>query len=101
MGFQSEVKEESGYVQLHWTSTNRWTGEARQCENRITLTTRPQPFGGRRWFFICPHTGESVANPSGRVFIAVVTAALLEDIALIVIQTTLRANASRTAAQAA
>ncbi len=68
MGFQSEVKEESGYLQLHWTSTNRWTGEARQRENRITLTTRPQPFGGRRWFFICPRTGENAAKlhlPSG------------------------------------
>jgi hypothetical protein len=68
MGFQSEVREESGYVQLHWTSSNRRTGETRQCENRITLTTRPQPFGGRRWCFICPRTGESAVKlrlPSG------------------------------------
>ena len=68
VGFKSEVKEESGYLQLHWTSTNRWTGEARQCENRITLMTRSQPFGGRRWFFICPRTGENAAKlhlPSG------------------------------------
>jgi len=68
MGFRSEVKEESGYLQLHWTSTNRWTGETRQCENRITLTTRPQPFGGRRWFFVCPRTGVNAAKlylPSG------------------------------------
>jgi len=62
MGFQSDLGEESGYVQLHWTSTSRRTGEARQCENRIMLTTRPQPFGGRRWFFICPRTDESVAK---------------------------------------
>jgi Mrr N-terminal domain len=68
IGFQSEVREESGYVRLHWTSTDRRTGETRQCENRITLTTRPQPFGGRRWFFVCPRTGESATKlylPSG------------------------------------
>jgi hypothetical protein len=68
MGFQSEVREESGHVQLCWTSTDQRTGETRQCENRITLTTRPQPFGGRRWFFICPRTGESATKlhlPSG------------------------------------
>ena len=68
MGLQSHLGEDTGYVRLHWTSTNRRTGETRQCENRITLTTRPQPFGGRRWFFICPRTGENVVKlhlPSG------------------------------------
>ena len=68
MGFQSDLGEESGYVRLHWTSTDRRIGEARQCENRIMLTTRPQPFGGRRWFFVCPHTGENATKlhlPSG------------------------------------
>ncbi len=59
MGFQSHLGEDTGYVRFHWTSTNRRSGETRQCENRVTLTTRPQPFGGRRWFFICPRTGES------------------------------------------
>ena len=67
--FQSLLGEDTGYIRLHWTSTNQRTGEVRQCENRITLTTRPQPFGGRRWFFVCPRTGESVAKlhlpPSG------------------------------------
>src|SRR5271166_2106737 len=68
VGFRSQLGEESGYVQLHWTSKDGWSGETRQCENRITLTTRPQPFGGRRWFFICPRTGENARKlylPSG------------------------------------
>jgi hypothetical protein len=46
MGFQSHLGEESG----------------------ITLTTKPQPFGGRRWFFLCPRTGERATKlhlPSG------------------------------------
>jgi hypothetical protein len=32
------------------------------------LTTNPQPFGGQRWFFICPRTGEKAQKlhlPSG------------------------------------
>jgi hypothetical protein len=68
IGFQSHLGEKGGHVQLRWTSTNQRTGEARQCENRITLTTSPQPFGDRRWFFVCPRTGENATKlhlPSG------------------------------------
>jgi hypothetical protein len=46
----------------------RRSGERRQCENRIELTTRAQPLGGRRWWFLCPRTGqlaERLHLPSG------------------------------------
>jgi hypothetical protein len=46
IGFESDLGEEIGHVQLRWTSTNQRSGEKRQRENRITLTTRPQTF---RW----------------------------------------------------
>jgi hypothetical protein len=68
MGFESDLGQETGYVQLRWTSTNQRSGEKSQRENRITLTTSSQPFGGRRWFFVCPHTGEKAEKlhlPSG------------------------------------
>jgi hypothetical protein len=68
MGFEARLSEEEGDVRLHWTSTNRWSGERRQCENRIELTTRVQPLGGRRWWFVCPRTGqlaERLHLPSG------------------------------------
>jgi hypothetical protein len=68
VGFESDLGQETGYVQLRWTSTNQRSGEKSQRENRITLTTSPQPFGGRRWFFICPRTGENAKKlhlPSG------------------------------------
>jgi hypothetical protein len=68
MGFQSELSADDGYVDLLWITTDRQTGETRRCEDRISLTTSPQPFGGRRWFFVCPRTGETVAKlhlPSG------------------------------------
>jgi hypothetical protein len=50
--FESCLGEQSGYIHLHWTSTDWLTGKKRECENRIGLTTTPQPFGGRRWWFI-------------------------------------------------
>jgi hypothetical protein len=68
VGFESDLGEQSGYVQLRWTSTDQRSGEKRQRENRIALTTSPQPFGGRRWFFVCPSTGENATKlhlPSG------------------------------------
>ncbi len=34
--FHSDLGEESGYVRLRWTSEDLWSGETRQCENRIT-----------------------------------------------------------------
>jgi hypothetical protein len=62
IGFESDLGEQSGYVQLRWTSTDQRTGERHERENRIALTTSPRPFGGRRWFFICPRTGEIAAK---------------------------------------
>jgi hypothetical protein len=59
--FQSNLDEEGGYLQLHWTSSGR-TGESRQCEAHIALTTKPQPLGGRRWYFVCPLTGANVTK---------------------------------------
>jgi hypothetical protein len=59
IGFESDLGQETGYVQLRWTSTNQRSGEKRQRENRITLTTSPQPLGGRHWFFVCPRTGDN------------------------------------------
>ncbi len=55
--FESCLGEEAGYMHLRWRSTDQRTGERRECESRVALTTRPQPFGGRRWWFICPRTG--------------------------------------------
>lgn len=68
MGFEAHLGEEEGHIRLHWTATNRWSGEKRECENRIALATTPQPFGGRRWWFVCPHTGQHATRlhlPSG------------------------------------
>jgi hypothetical protein len=60
--FESRLGEEAGYVKLRWTATDLLTGEKRRCENHIALTTKPQAFGGRRWWFICPRTGRLVSR---------------------------------------
>jgi hypothetical protein len=60
--FESCLGEASGDIHLHWRSKDQRTGETRECETHITLTTRPQPFGGRRWWFICPRTGRLVSR---------------------------------------
>ena len=68
MGFEARLSKEEGYIRLHWISTDLQSGEKRQCENRIALTTSAQPFGGRRWWFVCPRTGRRATRlhlPSG------------------------------------
>lgn len=60
MGLETRLGESEGSIRLHWSATDRLSGEQRQCESHIELTTSPQPFGGRRWWFVCPRTGRRV-----------------------------------------
>jgi hypothetical protein len=48
-------------VRLKYTTT-RWDGERRESGYWIQLETTPQPFGGRRWWFVCPRTGRRAAK---------------------------------------
>ena len=43
-------------MRLKYTST-RWDGDRRESDYWIQLETTAQPFGGRRWWWICPRTG--------------------------------------------
>lgn len=48
-------------------------GERRDSNYWIELKTTPQPFGGRRWWFVCPRTGRRAAKlylPSGAFALA-------------------------------
>ncbi len=54
-------------MRLHYTTT-RWDGERRESDYWIQLVTTHQPFGGRRWWFVCPRTGrraEKLYLPNG------------------------------------
>ena len=49
-----------GHARLMYATTR--DGERHDTDLRIRMTTTPQPFGSRRWWFICPSTGERVGR---------------------------------------
>jgi hypothetical protein len=61
IGYEAYLGQESGYVQLKCTTTE-WDGGCQESDCWITLATTPQPFGGRRWWFVCPRTGRRAAK---------------------------------------
>jgi hypothetical protein len=61
IGYEAHLGQESGRVRLHYTTT-RWDGERRESDYWIQLATTAQPFGGRRWWFVCPRTGRRAAK---------------------------------------
>jgi hypothetical protein len=61
ISYEAHLRQESGRVRLRYTTT-RWDGERRESDYWIVLETTPQPFGGRRWWFICPRTGVRAAK---------------------------------------
>ena len=61
IGYEAHLSQESGRVRLYYTTT-RWDGERRESDYWIQLVTTPQPFGGRRWWFVCPRTGRLAAK---------------------------------------
>jgi hypothetical protein len=56
IGYEARLGQDSGCVRLKYTSA-RWDGERRELDYLIQLVTTAQPFGGRRWWWICPRTG--------------------------------------------
>jgi hypothetical protein len=61
IGYEAHLDQESGRFRLHYTTTRR-DGEKHSSDYWIQLETTPQPFGGRRWWFICPRTGKRAAK---------------------------------------
>ena len=60
VSFEARLQFPSGYVQLDFlVAVERTTRGARQ---RISLTATRPGFGGTRWWFICPVTGERVGR---------------------------------------
>lgn len=62
IGYQAEMGVDQGYVRLCYTTTSTWGGEKRDSDYSIVLATTPQPFGGRRWWFRCPKSGDLVSK---------------------------------------
>jgi hypothetical protein len=56
IGYEAFLRQETGRLRLQYTTT-QGDGERRELDYQIQLVTTPQPFGGRRWWFVCPRTG--------------------------------------------
>lgn len=61
IGYEAHLGQDSGRVRLKYTTT-RLDGERRESDYWIQLETTPQPFGGRRWWFVCPRTERRAAK---------------------------------------
>jgi hypothetical protein len=62
VAFRVRLDENGGWIDLEWSVSNDATGERREYKNQVELVAKPQPFGGRRWWFICPTTGRLTAS---------------------------------------
>jgi hypothetical protein len=60
--YEARINEEEGSLRLHYTTTRHVTGEKIRSDYTIRLEAVPQPFGGRRWYFVCPHLGVRVSK---------------------------------------
>ena len=62
IGYEAHMDEERGWARLRYTTTNGWSGQKAHHDYRIELTTTSQPFGGRRWWWVCPWRDGLVAK---------------------------------------
>lgn len=51
-----ETPQETGYIRLQYTHTNRNTDEKESMDYRVELATTDCNYGGKRYWFICPLT---------------------------------------------
>src|SRR5262245_23687310 len=68
-GFAYSLDRDQPWFRLHYTATNL-NGEQTNVDDRFDLERFPQPFGGHRWYFICPSTGrraQCLFKPPGAV----------------------------------
>lgn len=54
VGVEGNLIGEEKYIRFHYTQTSHDTGEKRDYDYKIPLTTTPCYFGGVRYWFICP-----------------------------------------------
>lgn len=54
VGLQSSITEDTGYLRIYYTQTDNSSGEKKEFDYKIPLTSTPCHFGGRRYWFVCP-----------------------------------------------
>ena len=62
VAYEAHMAGDCGHVRLHYTTTHAYSGEKHDSDYTIALETTPQPFGGRRWWFVCPRSGDRVSK---------------------------------------
>jgi hypothetical protein len=62
IGYEAHMSGERGWVRLRYTTTNHRTGQRTDHDYTVDLTSTPQPFGGRRWWWVCPKRGDLVSK---------------------------------------
>jgi hypothetical protein len=50
----------NGWVRLKYGMTDYWTDEWLDIDDKILLASSPPPFGGLRWWFVCPRSNRRV-----------------------------------------
>ena len=59
--FESRVGHPwDSWLRLRYTMHDYWTGDPYEIDDRISLTTTRPPFGGLRWWFVCPRLNRRV-----------------------------------------
>lgn len=54
VGIEVSTSDEGGYLRIHYTQTDRDTGDKKDFDYKIPLTTTPCRYGGKRYWFTCP-----------------------------------------------
>ena len=59
--FESRVGDPGdSWLRLQYVVHDYWSGEACEIDDKIFLATSRPPFGGLRWWFVCPHLNRRV-----------------------------------------
>jgi hypothetical protein len=59
--FESVVDELHGsWLRLQYAINDYWTGQTHQVDDKIFLVSTQPPFGGLRWWFLCPRLNRRV-----------------------------------------
>ncbi len=67
IGFDADTGRDSGSARLHYTRTH----DDEAMDYRVNLTTTPLPWGGLRWWFVCPLTvnGQFCGRRVGKLYL--------------------------------
>ena len=59
--FESRLDEfHESWLRLQYTIDDDWTGQAHEVDDKIFLVSTQPPFGGLRWWFLCPRLNRRV-----------------------------------------